>query len=298
MQTISSINFSGPNDSRSSVASPKTLSSLGSKTASGGKSGQDVVELSIFAQVTLAESKAAPNYYAQFMPVRQGFSNAAISNTVENPGAESSSAGKSLSEVAKIARQMMDNTYAAMKESGKPFDINSPGGVDANTLVGNLDRRTLYAIKTNQDGLFTKEERMVADVVMFNQEALAAGLYSGPIELTGKFQDRFGENHVARSNFFAKWLDKVSDDEKSSPAWGYMRASAQLGSQELNAKKKSPLEIKNPLAQLIYEAMAAAERNDPDSLRTTGRVDSYQDLLNQPWFKGYEERLKSLGREA
>lgn len=301
MQTISSIGFSGSNESRPSAASLKTGPSSGTASNPAGSkstSGADVVQLSVFAQITIAETKAAPNYYAQFMPVRPGFSNAGISDSVVNPGAETTSAGRSLSETAQNARRLLDEKLAEMKASGKPFDINSSGGVDANTLLGDLDRRTLFAIKTNKDGLFSKDEQMAADWVMFAQASMAAGLYSGPSELAGKFYDRFGEDHVGRSKFFASWLDNVSEDEKSSPAWGYMRASAELGSQELGAKKKPSREIKNPLAQLIYEAMATTERDNPDRLRTTGRVDSYQDLLNQPWFKGYEERLKSLGREA
>lgn len=303
--TVLQTNISTPYDYRLSAAPRKSyLEAVTAPKASDSKAenntltSQDIIDLSPAAKAAMAESKPAPNDYAQFMPVREGFSNVAISRAVVSPGEESTSAGKSLSEVAKIARQMMDAKYAAMEASGKPFDINSNGGIDANTLVGDLDRRTLYAIKTNQDGLFSKDEQMVADVVMFNQQSLALGLYSGPSDLAGKFYDRFGDNHAARFKEAVNWLDMLSADEKSSVSWAYSRASAQRSYESVSGKRDASLDSPLPLAQLIYEAMGTMGEGNFERAWSKGRVDSYADLLSEPWFKGYEQRLISFTNQV
>jgi len=85
---------------------------------------------------------------------------------------------KSFAQVALDARASMDTQYAAMKASGKPFDINKREGEDLYKLLGSLDRRSLYAVRSNEGGQFTKDEQVLAQILMGKQVAYAMDLPS------------------------------------------------------------------------------------------------------------------------
>lgn len=98
-------------------------------------------------------------YYAQFMPTRAGFSSSNLASAVIDPSAEPFSAGRTLPEVAAAARANITAKYEAMTAGGRSFDVNSWEGVDWYSAIGDMDRRALYAVSSNQGGLFTKEEQ-------------------------------------------------------------------------------------------------------------------------------------------
>lgn len=202
---------------------------------------------------------------------------------------------KSFGQVAQDARASMDAQYAAMKASGKPFDINSCEGKDWNTLMGGLDRRSLYAVRSNEGGQFTKEEQTIAQSLMAQQEGLAMGLYSGPTSKIGAFTSPFGSISDGFKNG-VHFLDSVSSEEKSSVEWAIKRASAQItyeSAAESEHKIPEKLDSGDPFVQLITTAMKSMKHH-PDAAMTTGSLTTIDDLKRQPWFKGFESRLDQV----
>jgi len=203
--------------------SPATPSPAPSSPAA---SSSDAVALSKTAKAALSGSLSDKiAYYKQYMPTRAGFSSTALAAAVADPGGQSFSAGKSFAQVASAARAELNKQYSKMASSGLAYDAKSRE--DRNSAFGNLDRRALSAVASNQGGLFTKEERQIAANLMAQQRSLAIGIYSGPPELKGTFIDRFAGHETARQQANIAFLDHVSDDEKGTDAWASARADAE-----------------------------------------------------------------------
>jgi hypothetical protein len=252
------------------------------------------------AGALMPPSSGATSYFAQFFPTRDGSPATALARSVVDPGAESSSAGKTAKEVALDARARMNAVYDSMAASGKAFDYNSFEGKDANSLLGDLDRRSLTAVSINSGGLFTKQEQDLAQSLMVQQQGLAMGLYSGPISLKGNFIDPFSGDHAERMKAGVKFLDRVSTDEKMTLTWAFARASAQI-SYEITVEEDGGvpenLASEDPTVQLIKAAMQtmkeSMERN-----RTTGPIRTTDELKSQPWFKGFESQLDAANAKS
>jgi hypothetical protein len=264
--------------------------------------------VTISAQATLAlsaQTNASVNYYAQFFPTRDGKPPAALALAVTNPGAVSSSGGKPLAQVATDARASLDAKYAEMKASGSPFDFDSWEGKDTYTLMGDLDRRSLYAISSNQGGQFSEQEQIIASSIMGQEAKLATGYYNGPTRLASAYVPPPGltsttadpfDGEAARAKATTKYLDRVSDDEKSSISWAYARSSAQLAYEAITeGEGKTPdhLDSQNALARLIADALKTMRHNLQRGM-TYGAITTANDLKRQPWFQGFETRLDSL----
>jgi len=198
---------------------------------------------------------------------------------------------KSFGQVALDARASMDTQYAAMKASGKPFDINKREGEDLYKLLGSLDRRSLYAVRSNEGGQFTKEEQVLAQILMGQQVAYAMDLPSKAgtfLSSSSNFAEGFKNGiHL---------LDNVSSEEKSSLEWAIGRASAQIAYEnaaEVENKAPEKLDSEDPIVQLITAAMKAMKHH-PNTAWTTGWLLTADDLKRQPWFKGYESQLDQV----
>jgi len=258
------------------------------------------VVVTLSTQARNASKEVALNNYAPFFAGRDNLPQSfALSNgvtNVSNVGDRTADGEqKSFKQVAIDARAGMDAQYAAMKASGKPFDSNSWEGKDWNTVMGNLDRRSLYAVRSNEGGQFSKEEQDMAQSFMVRQQGLAMGLYSGPTSKEGTFKSPFGSLSDGFKNGI-KFLDSVSSEEKSSVEWVVARASAQIGYESVAENERrvpEKLDSENPLAQLITRSMKAMKHH-PNSAVTTGWLLTADDLKRQPWFKGYESQLDQL----
>ncbi len=261
-------------------------------------SGTGTAQSSLQIQATKAAASGPGAAFLRYFPTRDGTPASALADAVANPGQESSSAGKSLDEVGKDARSRMDTVYASMKASGQPFDFNSFEGRDWYSLMGSLDRRSLHAVSSNTGGLFSKQEQDIAQSIMSQQQGLAMGLYSGPISQEGSFVDAFKDDNAARMKAGASFLDKVSNDEKSSLPWAVSRASAQISYQwTANGPDADAPDSDNPLVKLIVSAM--------DTMRTgaargtsNGPISTTDELKKQPWFKGFESQLDGAMQQA
>ena len=255
----------------------------------------DIVTISSQAKDT---AKALPlNNLSQFFAGRDDMPQPyTLSDEITNPpevkNLTATGGQKPFAQVALDARASMDAQYAAMKATGKPFDINSLEGKDCNTLMGGLDRRSLYAVSSNQGGQFTKDEQQTAQWIMGQQESLALGLYSGPTSKAGAYIAPFAsmsDNFKNGINF----LDSVSPEEKSSVRWAVERAGAQRAYEsfaEDEHKVPEKLDSKSPLVKLLMNAFKKMEKN-PSSGWTTGSLTTADDLKRQTWFKGFESQL-------
>lgn len=183
------------------------------------------------AHPVLRLTSTHPNGYEIFMPVRAGHSATNLAISVTDPSAEPFSSGKTKSEVSELARRAIDARYLQMAESAQPFRPKSTEAIDWYTAFGDLDRRALNAIRTDESGRFSATEKDIAQSIMAQQQSLAMGLYQGPSRLAGAFADKDGRDpsdHMAVGKAGALWLDQVSLEEKrTSPEWMEQRAAAQ-----------------------------------------------------------------------
>ena len=172
-----------------------------------------------------AATEAQIATYRSFFPAREGFDTTALAAAAIDPSSVSSSADKSIDEVAADARARMDAKYLSMQGSGQPFGWASVEGRDRNALFGDLDRRSLLAVRENVGGLFSSQEQEAARSLMSQQQGLGMGLYSGPTSQQARFHDPYAESLVSRFRAAAAWLDSVSVDEKRTGEWIQQRSA-------------------------------------------------------------------------
>ncbi|SEE74097.1 hypothetical protein [Pseudomonas migulae] len=153
---------------------------------------------------------------APFFPVRSGMNADALVLGASKPGAVSSSKDKTFAEVASDARKRMDEKYALMTASGKPYTGSDE---DRNALMGDLDRRSLNAVATNQGGKFTTQEQASAQALMRQQARLATGYYSGPADQQKNWKDPFINDPFGRATAALAFMDNMSPEEKATPEW-------------------------------------------------------------------------------
>jgi len=248
-----------------------------STDTAAGAADSDQVNDSSQASDTVKLSSTSDSYSsavsgnAAYFPVRAGMNADALALGVSQPGAVSSSKDKTFSEVAADARKRMDEKYALMKDGGKPYS----GSVeDRNGLMGDLDRRSLYAVATNQGGLFTADEQAAANALMRQQEQLATGHYSGPPELEKDYKDPFANDPVGRARAALKFLDSLSPEEKAAPEWLQQHQVLESalsvlapGSQQQAEQKKNGGHFHN-LAEILAGVETQAPEEDKKQVPT------------------------------
>ncbi|WP_310618819.1 hypothetical protein [Flexibacterium corallicola] len=189
----------------------------------------DQVSIALAAQNAMQEEELQTSgYYDQFFPVREGFSPSALTASIDDAASQTFSEGRTFNEVARLARTSLDEKLSAASESGEPYDLQGAnGGKDMNTLFSDFDRRTLYAVSSNEGGQFTEDEQRMAKSLMRTQQSFAMGLYNGPAEMRSSFVDPFVNDSASRWQQAIEWLDEVSFEEKQSSEWIMQRAIAQ-----------------------------------------------------------------------
>lgn len=274
-----------------------------SSTDDGGDSNRtvsDTVEISVEAQDYLAaetEKSAAQEariaYFEQFRPTREGFSARNMALGMADPGAQPFSQNRGFDEVAQAARDELDARYQQMRDSGEPYEADSVEGIDDNSLFGNLDRRALYAVASNEGDHFTEEEQQKARDIMRGQQGMAMGLYSGPTRLADKFPNPalVDNEQVFKSGI--EFLDQVSTEEKAADVeWAVQRASLQHAYEDrVRGDNRIPenYDIGHPLVSLVLEALNAWE--DHPEWFSRGNTETADQLRTEPWFQNYADRL-------
>ena len=240
--------------------------------------------------------QSSTDYYKQFMPTYAGFSSANIAAGVANPSLETFSAGKEFSQVALDARASLDKNYEKLYELGKPFSLGTTQAQDINSLLGELDRRALFAVSSNKDDLFTTDEQSLARGKLNQQQGLAMGLYSGPTSEKSKFIDPFNGDTVQKFKAGIEFLDKVGNEEKAtSIEFAFQRAGLQVAYERGmrdQGKIAEDFSTDNPLILLIIAAMDSAKGNFKDGF-TEGVITTSRDLEKQTWFEDYKDLLSN-----
>jgi hypothetical protein len=176
-------------------------------------SNSTIVSLSRRALNALTNNTETTSHKSYF-PVRNGYSATTLVKAIANPGATSSSHGKNIADVAKDARSRLDARYKEMEKSGQPLDIKANGKTDAYTLMGDLDRRSLFAVSSNTGSLFSTNEQAIAKSIMHRQQILASGINPDAGQSQMTLSDT-ADNLKAGLSF----LSKVSPEEKNSADW-------------------------------------------------------------------------------
>jgi hypothetical protein len=117
---------------------------------------------------------------------------------------------KDFTTVTADARTALDGLYAAAKVKG-------PIGADGKTTIdlSSLDRRSLFAIATNNGGKFSPDEQKAANTELGNRFNDALAPAAATSKLTGDFD----------------YLDGASGEEKATATWSAQRAAVLKGVQ-------------------------------------------------------------------
>jgi hypothetical protein len=159
-----------------------------------------------------------------------GQSNAATNLTLSDAArAQLANAGtvKDFSTVTAQARSTLDGLYAAAKVSG-PLDASGNPTVD----LSSLDRRSLFAVATNNAGKFTTDEQSAASSELNNRFNAALAPAAATTQLTGDY----GAVYQAA----ASYLDGASAEEKSTASWQAQRAAVAQGVQATQQDPSKP----------------------------------------------------------
>ncbi|WP_454019109.1 hypothetical protein [Azospirillum sp. Marseille-Q6669] len=181
---------------------------------------------------------------------------------------------KDFATVAKEARAAIDAKYAELAANGKPMDYMHATQESWDTVYGGLDRRSLFAIASNSDGSFSKDEQDTAQSIMSQQQGQAM-----------MAADPTGNDHAARFRAGVAFLEGVSDEEKGSANWAVQRAATQFGyEQSMRSSGREPddLDSESPLVAMIKGAMDRLKDTSPESVATGGYV---KDLKDMPLFR-------------
>lgn len=128
------------------------------------------------------------------------------------------STSKDFTAVTADARSALDALYAAAKVKG-PIDADGKTTID----LSSLDRRSLFAVATNNGGKFSADEQKTATTELVNRfkDALA------PAAATSKLTGDFSPVYKAALDF----LDGASGEEKATAVWSAQRDAVLKGVQ-------------------------------------------------------------------
>lgn len=258
---------------RTGAANPLSAGNDQQSTSQAEVAGQpaQTTDQATFSSTAVQMSQTTTAASTQF-PGRPGMSTSALSMAAGNPGLASSSKDLTFTQVATDARARLDAKYAQMQASGAPYEINTYQGRDTNSLLGDLDRRSLYAVSSNKDGLFTQAEQTAATTAMGRQLSIAMGLQdsNGPAA--------FGANPAKFYKAGLEFLNGVSAEEKNSSAWlqQHIKLEEALASVD---KEKKP-EVQKTLFDIIAEMYAEQDEKDEESSPPGGAPDNTAGATN------------------
>lgn len=179
---------------------------------------------------------------------------------------------KDFATVAKDARSALDAGYM---KAGKTSSIYTTAA-EWRELFSGLDRRSLYAIKSNEGERFTALEQDMAKTEMRDRLHADTGLDAVTSD---------GKSAPALKKAIG-YLDNVSTEEKSSFDWALDRASIQSDYEarsRFEGQEPEKLDSTNPLVKMIKAAF--------DSLKELG--DPSKHLEDMPLYKQAQQLFAS-----
>jgi hypothetical protein len=179
---------------------------------------------SSYAQLGSAYARAAatqPSLAEALASAEQSSSTSATNLTLSDAARAQLAGGsavKDFSTVTADARTALDGLYKAAKVSG-PLDDSGKLTIG----LTSLDRRSLFAIATNNAGKFSAAEQAVAGNELGNRFAAALAPATATAQLTGNFSGIY--------KAALDYLDGASGEEKATASWATDRAAVVKGVQ-------------------------------------------------------------------
>jgi hypothetical protein len=130
---------------------------------------------------------------------------------------------KDFTTVTAEARTALDVLYAAAKVKG-PIGDDGKATID----LSSLDRRSLFAIATNNGGKFTPDEQNIAGAELANRFGDALAPAAATSKLTGDFSSLYRKA--------LDYLDGASGEEKATAVWSAQHAAVLKGVQATQQK--------------------------------------------------------------
>jgi hypothetical protein len=193
--------------------------------------------------------------------------------------ASANSSSYTFAQVAKNARTALD---ANIKTLGKTPD-DSTTGAQWGQVFGSMDRRSMYAVSSNQGGQFSTAEQQAAGFFLTKQIG-DAGL--NPSANTPA-------EHMKVSQSQIDVLNSASPEEKQSPGWA-MNMAAATTSYNLEAsdagQPPQDATYTDPLVKVLMAAMKSAQ-SDPSKDRTVGQESTLAEIKAQPWAQGFGDQI-------
>jgi len=171
-------------------------------------------------------------------------------------GSPSNTSTESFTQVVLDARAALNAGYQKLGKTGD----NTTNYDQWENVVGmkNMDRRTLYAISSNQGGLFSQDEMDAANGQMAVQESNA---------MTAA--DPLHQNPEAAYKAAIDYLDQGSPEEKTSLKWAEDRGTAQAGyllSMQDEGRTPENVSTGNPVVDLFAKSYSQLSETNNLSL--------------------------------
>ncbi|MES2030420.1 MAG: hypothetical protein V4477_14675 [Pseudomonadota bacterium] len=144
----------------------------------------------------------------------------------------SSGPDKNIATVVTDLRAKLAGLYVAAKATG-PLDASGKLTIDLSTL----DRRSLYAMATNNGGTLTADEQSVAKTELGNRFNAALAPATGTAKLTGDFSGIY--------KAALDYLDAAGSEEKASATWSAQRDAVVKG---IQATQQNPTRMPSGIA--------------------------------------------------
>jgi hypothetical protein len=198
----------------------------------------------------------------------------------ETIAAAANSASYDFATVGKNARTVLDAGIAA---NGQP-----PGSQTTSAqwtkMFGGMDRRSLFAVSSNQGGQFSAQEQQAATSLMATQLANVGNVSSSAST----------QGQIAGFSAKASFLNNVSPEEKNTASWAYSMADAQTSARmaDINSRMPQPSGGSQSLVNVLMGAMYNT-RNQSSTPVSFGTVNSLSDITSQPWAASYASQIES-----
>ena len=194
--------------------------------------------------------------------------------------AAQSSASLPFATVGQNARTVLDAGIAAY--GATPDDSTS--AKDWTTIFGGMDRRSLFAVASNQGGQFSAVEQTAAKALM-SQQVTDAGTVNSSDPVSTQLAG------------YAKRIDllsNVSPEEKQTASWAYAFAAAKTNANMIDFDSRMPQtdSSSSPLVSVLMGAMNNAQTLAAAAVNF-GSVDNVGQITSQSWAKDYATQIES-----
>lgn len=202
--------------------------------------------------------------------------------------AAADSGSYSFAVVAQNARTVLTANEQQIGVS-QPNDYTT--GAQWNEIFGNMDRRSLYSVASNQGGQFTSAEQGGAQQAMDSQVTAVLGNV-GSMTNESDVMNAYGK--------LITFMNNVSPEEKGSLGWAYGMASLKTSYNDFASDLGTPqqeADAANPLEKVFMAAMAAAQSNAATD-KSDAEPTTLQGIFSQPWAQGWQSQILSAYRST